>query len=71
MTERNLGDLPSSAAYTEERDRLPETLRKEYDSLVHWYRYLATRHYSHPFVSYKILADLIREGWRQSADSIE
>jgi len=59
-------ELPTSVAYRETRAELPDELRPVYDDLVQWYRYFAAFHYSHPFVSYKILADLVREGWRMS-----
>ena len=57
--------LPTSEAYRSEREKLPEELRTHYDSLVQWYRYYATVHHRSPFVSYKVLADLVRDGWRQ------
>lgn len=60
--------LPTSPAYHEEREQHPEHLRNDFDSLVKWYRYYAAVHYHRTFVSYKILADLIREGWRLSAE---
>jgi len=70
MTPKLPEALPDTPAYKQEKEKLPPQLRGEYDSLVAWYRFLATRHHSHPFVSYKVLADLIREGWRQSGESI-
>ena len=63
-------DLPKTAAFLTEKQQLPAELRPHYDELVKWYRHLATVHCNHPFVSYKILADLIREGWRLSAPAI-
>ncbi len=56
--------LPDSEAFLRERARLPVELREEFDSLVQWYRFLALKHYQRPFVSYVVLADLVREGWR-------
>jgi hypothetical protein len=64
-------ELPNTAAYKEEREKLQRELQSSYDDLVRWYRYLAVRHHSHPFVSYKVLADLVREGWRLSAEPLE
>lgn len=63
-------DLPATPAYREARAALPEDLQSHFDELVQWYRYFASFHYNHPFVSYKILADLVREGWRMSGESI-
>lgn len=62
--------LPSSQLYLDERGKLPEELRAQYDTLVKWYRYFATVHHSSPFASYKVLADLIRTGWRLSASEL-
>jgi len=62
--------LPNTPAFHAERDSLPEDLRSHYDCLVETYRYYAFMHYERPFVSYKILADLIRDGWRRSADPL-
>jgi hypothetical protein len=62
--------LPDSPAFHEERACLPEGLRSEFDSLVETYRFYAFMHYERPFVSYKILADLVRDGWRPAADPI-
>jgi hypothetical protein len=58
-------DLPRSGAYHAERETLPLHLRPVYDSLVESYRFHAVVHYRTPFVSYKVLADLVREGWRR------
>ena len=56
--------LPRTPAFLAERERLEEGLRDHYDRLVEEYRYFAVVHHKHPFVSYKVLADLIRGGWR-------
>jgi hypothetical protein len=47
-----------------EREALPEELRDEYMRLVEAYRYHAFLIHSQPFVSYRVLAALIRDGWR-------
>ena len=65
------GDLPKTAAYKKEKEKLPVELHDQYDDLVRWYRYLAVKHHLRPFVSYKVLADLVREGWRLSADPVK
>ena len=59
------GLLPASEGYRSERERLSPDLRDEFDWLVLDYRYHALVHYAHPFVSYKVLADLVRGGWRR------
>ncbi len=60
----NKDPLPTTQAFLDERERVPEELREEFDRLVEMYRYHAFIHYSRPFVSYRILADLILDGWR-------
>ncbi|MBM4118684.1 hypothetical protein FJ251_13305 [bacterium] len=62
--------LPTTPAFREAREGLPEGLRNDFDSLVEMYRFYAFLHYERPFVSYKILADLVRNGWRPSADPL-
>jgi len=70
MTDKIPKELPSTPAYFKQRDKLPEDLRGDFDELVKWYRFYAFCHHTRPFVSYKILADLVREGYRKSAESV-
>ena len=53
------------------RDSLPEDLRLIFDSLVAEYRYAATVRHGAPYVSYIVLADLVRVGWRHTAAPVE
>lgn len=53
------------------RNTLPEELWGEYERLVGDYKFAATLRYNRPFVSYIVLADLIKAGWRRSAEAIE
>jgi len=55
----------------EARNSLPKELRQEFDKLVADYKYVATLKYGRPYVSYIVLADLIKSGWRNVADPIE
>jgi hypothetical protein len=57
-------ETPKRPKFYEVRELLPEELRSVYDALVGDYEFLAIKHHGKPFVSYKILADLVREGWR-------
>lgn len=65
-----MSDLPKSLAFRLERERLPEEVREHFDALVVEYRYYATVHHGHPFVSYPVLADLIKSGWRLSTEEL-
>lgn len=60
--------LPNSEKYVEAREGLPADLQPIFDQLVAEYRFLVFQHYRAPFVSYKVLADLVRNGWRLSAE---
>ncbi len=60
--------MPTSASFLQEREKLPSGLRATYDALVESYRFHAFVHHTHPFVSYKVLASLVRDGWRQDVD---
>jgi hypothetical protein len=61
---------PLSAKHAEARDALSEELRPAFDALVSDYQFYASVHYASRFVSYLILADLVRAGWRASAPSV-
>jgi len=58
-----------SAKHAEARDALDERLHAAFDALVQDYQFYASVHYASRFVSYLILADLVRAGWRPSAPS--
>lgn len=52
---------------TAARNSLPEDLRPVFDEIVLDYQGAAVTHHKMPFVSYVVLADLVREGWRRAA----
>ena len=39
-------------------------MRTDFDALVLDYRHYASIHHKQPFVSYKVLAELVKIGWR-------
>lgn len=55
---------PLSEKHVQAREALPEDVRSIFDALVEEYRFLANVHHRSPFVSYLVLADLVRNGWR-------
>ena len=55
----------------EARNSLPEELRPVFDEFVADYRYAATGRYGKPYISYIVLADMVRAGWRLSAKPIK
>ena len=48
----------------ETRNSLPEELKPIFDDFVADYKYAATLRHGRPYVSYVVLADLIKAGWR-------
>jgi hypothetical protein len=63
--------LPDTPQFHAERDRLDAALRDEFDRLVEAYRFHAFHFYQRPFVSYRILAALVRDGWRLVRDKAD
>jgi len=60
-----------SEKQTEARNSLPEELKPVFDDFVAGYKYAATIHHGRPYVSYVVLADMIRAGWRLSAKPLK
>lgn len=54
----------------EARNSLLKEQRPIFDELVSDYKYAATTRHGRPYVSYVVLADLIKVGWRPSAESV-
>lgn len=52
------------------RAGLPDELKPIFDQFVEDYKFAGTIHHGAPFVSYIILAEMVRAGWRPSADPI-
>jgi len=55
----------------EARNSLPEELRPIFDDFVSDYRYAATLRHGKPYISYIVIADLIKAGWRLSAEPVK
>lgn len=58
--------MPDTEAYRSERANLAPHLVSTFDALVEAYRYHAFVHHHRPFVSYKVLAALVRDGWHRA-----
>ena len=65
--------MPDSRSEKHEnaRNSLPEELRPVFDDLVADYKFAATKHHGSPFVSYIVLAEMVRAGWRLAAGPSE
>jgi hypothetical protein len=66
------GDCKSASVKSLETEAtLPEPLRPAYRQLVDEYAFLATVKTGRGYVCYSVLANLVRAGWRQSAERTE
>jgi hypothetical protein len=50
------------------RGALPSELRPIFDDFVADYKYAAVLRHGKPYVSYIVLADMVRAGWRRAAE---
>jgi hypothetical protein len=55
----------------EARNSLPDELKPIFDEFVSDYKYAAALRYGKPYVSYIVLSDMIRAGWRLSAKPVK
>lgn len=53
-----------SPKFLEARESLSPELQPFYDQLVEQYVYHTTVHYCQGYVAYRVLASLVRSGWR-------
>ena len=60
-----------SEKYKIARDSLPSELRAVFDDFVADYRFAGTKHHGSPFVSYIVLAEMVKAGWRLSAEPLK
>ena len=52
----------------EARNSLPDDLRPVFDYFVADYRFHGTKRHGKPYISYIVLADMVRAGWRLAAE---
>lgn len=52
------------------RNTLPHELMSIFDAFVADYKFAGTFHHGSPFVSYIILAEMVKAGWRPSGEPI-
>ena len=65
-------DVPSRSEKHEfARNTLSDELKPIFDEFVLHYRFAANVHHGSPFVSYIVLAEMVKAGWRPSGDPIE
>ena len=61
-------DYKKSEKYIEARNSLSDDLKPIYEEFVADYRYAATLRHCKPYVSYIVLADMVKAGWRSTAE---
>ena len=63
--------MPStSPKFKEAESSLPEELKPIFHRFVEEYEYLTNVHFGRGYVAYKVLADLVRAGWRPSTEKL-
>jgi hypothetical protein len=62
--------IKRSDKYEAARNSLPEELQSIFDEFVEDYKFAGTLHHGSPFVSYIILAEMVKAGWRCSGKPI-
>ena len=55
----------------EARNTLSDELKSIFDDFVADYKYAATLRHGRPYISYIVLADMIRAGWRLAAKPVK
>jgi hypothetical protein len=63
-------DTGRSEKEEDARRTLPDELKPVFDDIVADYRYVATVRHGKPYISYIVLADMDRAGWRRMADPV-
>jgi len=66
----HMAESERSEKHEKARDSLPEGLRTVFDDLVADYKFHATKRHGAPYVSYIVLADMVRAGWRLGAEPL-
>jgi len=60
-----------SEKYKEARNSLSDELKPIFDELVSHYKYATMRRHGRGYVSYIVLAELVKAGWRLSAEPVK
>jgi hypothetical protein len=59
-----------SEKYEQARNTLPPDLKQILDQFVEDYKFAGTVHHGSPYISYIILAEMVKAGWRSSGEPI-
>jgi hypothetical protein len=63
-------DVKRTEKHEQARNSLPDELMPIFDAFVADYKFAGVLHYGSPFVSYIILAEMVKAGWRPSGEPI-
>ena len=63
-------EQPRSQKNEQARSSLPDELKPVFDDFVTDYKFAATKHHGSPFVSYVVLAEMVRLGWCLTAEPL-
>lgn len=64
-----MNDKPRTDKHEQARNALPDDLKPIFDELVEDYKFASVTQLGRAYVSYSILAEIVRVGWRHVADS--
>lgn len=67
----NMSHEQRSEKHEMARNSLPDELKPIFDDFVADYRFAGTKHHGSPFVSYVILAEMVKAGWRLAAEPLK
>lgn len=69
--EKEMDEQKRSPKHEDARQSLPEELRHVFDELVADYKFATIKQFGQGYVAYKVLADLVRVGWRHLGEPVE
>jgi hypothetical protein len=52
------------------RNSLPDSLKPVFDEIVEDYKFATIQRFGRGYAAYMVLADLVRVGWRHSAEAL-
>ena len=62
-------EYTKSENYIEARNSLSDELKPIFDDFVADYKFAAIKRHGRPYVSYIVLADMVKAGWRLASES--
>ena len=61
-------EFKKSDKFVEARETLSDELKPIFDDFVSDYRYAATLRHGRPYISYVVLSDMVKAGWRLTSE---